>query len=57
MEENKKTLEEILQNIYTQMDIWAEAWRAMGDNPHAEGRVVAMEMAKRLVEKEFAAAR
>ena len=57
MEENKKTLEEILQSIYTQMDIWAEAWRAMGDNPHTEGRVVAMEMAKRLVEKEFAAVR
>lgn len=57
MEENKKTIEEALQNIYAQMDIWTEAWRAMGDNPHTEGRVVAMEMAKRLVEREFAAVR
>lgn len=57
MEENKKTMEEALQNIYAQMDIWIEAWHAMGDNPHTEGRAVAMDMAKRLVEREFAAVR
>ena len=46
------TLDEALEEVYAQMDEWIGAWRSMGGD-HCEGRVTAMEMARRLVKRKI----
>lgn len=41
-----------LENIFNQMHIWINAWRAIGGE-HCEGRFTAMEMAERLIKRGF----
>lgn len=46
-------LNQLMNEIVDDMEYYKEAWSAFGDNPHTEGRSVAMHIAQLLVKKHF----